>query len=124
MPRDNTSDEILETVKEVEALALGTSENYLQGIARPTKLIDKWRRHLGLPYFYGCGLPGRYYLAKNEAAFLPEIDLMPEAELLPEADLFPEAELLPEVELLRGSVNETDIELLPEIPDLSISTEA
>jgi len=106
VPRDNTSDEILETVKEVEALALGTSKIYLQGIAPSARLLDKWRRHLGLPYFYGCALPSRYYLEKNEADFLPEIDFLPDAGPL------------------RAAVHETAIELLPETPSRSISTEA
>lgn len=70
VPLDNSSDEILETVKEVEAMERGTTEAYLKGIAGSEELLETWRNQLGLPYFYGNALPSRYYLRKHQSHFL------------------------------------------------------
>lgn len=64
---DNSPDEILETVKEVEALAAGASPGYA---ASDDGLMEKWRDSLDLPHFYGAGLPSRYYLDKYRESFL------------------------------------------------------
>lgn len=64
VPLNNTADEILETVKEVEALALGRSDAYLASIPQSDEWLRQWRADLALPYFYGDALPGRYGLGK------------------------------------------------------------
>ena len=70
VPIDNSSDEILETVKEVEAMEQGASEPYLQGVPHAGELLETWQNRLGQPYFYGGGLPSRYYLHKHRSDFL------------------------------------------------------
>jgi putative glycosyltransferase (TIGR04372 family) len=65
---ENSSDEILETVKEVAALSTGGSYSTESGIS--TRLIDKWKANLSIPHFYGAALPSLYYLEKHEAGFL------------------------------------------------------
>jgi putative glycosyltransferase (TIGR04372 family) len=63
---DNAPDEILETVKEVEALANGD----LATTADDRALIDNWRACLPIVYQYGRSLPSLYVLRKFQAEFL------------------------------------------------------
>jgi putative glycosyltransferase (TIGR04372 family) len=65
---DNSPEEILETVKEVEALcdhrlAVATTDD--------RALIDAWRKCLPVPYHYGRSLPSIYFLRKFRGTFLP-----------------------------------------------------
>jgi hypothetical protein len=61
--RENSSDEILETVKEVEALANGSNNlDY--------DLLADWQKCLSIPHYYGNAKPSRYFLEKYHAAFL------------------------------------------------------
>jgi len=59
---ESSSDEILETVKEVELLTLG------KPVQSP--LIDSWRASLTLPGFFGASLPSSYFLEKHQREFL------------------------------------------------------
>jgi putative glycosyltransferase (TIGR04372 family) len=68
VPATNTSDEVLETVKEVELLADGSPSD--SGGQDATSLIEKWRVCLDLPHFYGNAQPSAYYLQKYEREFL------------------------------------------------------
>jgi putative glycosyltransferase (TIGR04372 family) len=70
--QESTSDEILETVKEVEALANGTPEAYVSTIASAGELVALWRLNLAFPHFYGDALPGLYTVAKH-ASFLKKM---------------------------------------------------
>ena len=63
---DNSPDEILETVKEVEAL----SNNRLTATDDDRALIDEWRQCLPVPHHYGCSLPSIYFLRKFRRSFL------------------------------------------------------
>jgi hypothetical protein len=63
---DNSPDEILETVREVDALAGGMP-------SADDRLIDVWRQSLGAPHAYGASLPSLHFLRKHAAAFLDEI---------------------------------------------------
>ncbi len=61
--RDNSSDEILETVKEIAALA--------DGLVPPEDdLLAAWRRCLHLPYSYGNARPSHYFLENRGPDFL------------------------------------------------------
>jgi hypothetical protein len=62
---DNSPDEILETVREVDALAAGSPG--AQGA-----IIERWRRHLAVPHAYGAALPSVHFLDKHGATFLAE----------------------------------------------------
>jgi putative glycosyltransferase (TIGR04372 family) len=68
----NSPDEVLETVREVERLVGGTSLASANAVADGADLLEKWRAKLGLPHFYGNGLPSLYYLKKYESAFLAD----------------------------------------------------
>ena len=61
--RDNSPDEILETVREVDALASGSP-------ARDDRLIKFWRHSLAVPHAYGAALPSLHFLRKHAATFL------------------------------------------------------
>lgn len=61
--RDNSPDEILETVREVDALAGG-----MPPLDDP--LIEVWRRSLRVNHAYGASLPSLHFLRKYAAAFL------------------------------------------------------
>jgi putative glycosyltransferase (TIGR04372 family) len=74
-PLNNTSDEILETVKEVEAMANGTSDKYLATVADAESLLETWKSQLGLSHFYGNALPSRYFLQKHRKTFLNGTDV-------------------------------------------------
>jgi hypothetical protein len=62
---DNSPDEILETVREVDALANGIRSSH-------DRLIEVWRGSLGAPHAYGASLPGLHFLRNHAAAFLGE----------------------------------------------------
>jgi putative glycosyltransferase (TIGR04372 family) len=63
--RDNSPDEILETVREVDALA--------GGMPRPSdRLIEAWRCSLGASHAYGGALPSLHFLRKHVSTFLGE----------------------------------------------------
>jgi putative glycosyltransferase (TIGR04372 family) len=68
-PENNTADEILETVKEVEALATGNSAEY-ESQYDAKALWSRWKGQLALPYYYGTGRPSLYYLKKYDGQFL------------------------------------------------------
>ncbi|CCD92688.1 conserved hypothetical protein [Bradyrhizobium sp. ORS 375] len=59
---DNSADEILETVKEVEELA--------RGQRHPSPLIERWCASLTNPGFYGASLPSRHFLDKHSPELL------------------------------------------------------
>ena len=63
----NSAEEVLEIVKEVEFLACPKSP---VADAKGAALLEKWRAALGLPHFYGGGLPSLHYLKKHESEFL------------------------------------------------------
>jgi len=69
-PIDNTSDEILETAKEVMALATGKVDDYAASVEAASDLISRWRESLGMPHFYGGAQISLYYLKKHQTSFL------------------------------------------------------
>jgi putative glycosyltransferase (TIGR04372 family) len=66
----NSADEVLQIVKEVELLACTTSPATTGTAAEDADLLERWRATLSLPHFYGGGLPSLYYLRKHEPEFL------------------------------------------------------
>ncbi len=70
---NNTEDEILEVVKEVDALSCQSSPFYLKNYPHANELIQRWGNSLSIPEFYGNGLPSLYYLAKYENIFLDQV---------------------------------------------------
>jgi putative glycosyltransferase (TIGR04372 family) len=71
--QENSPDEILETVKEVEEVAnvvAGADPAFPVPPADVDALIESWRRCLDLPHFYGNARPSRYYIRKYESEFL------------------------------------------------------
>jgi putative glycosyltransferase (TIGR04372 family) len=75
-PLNNSSDEILETVKEVHALATGRSSE-LEAQYATDQLLSQWRAQLSKPYYYGASRPSLYYLKKHAREFLagPQADI-------------------------------------------------
>jgi putative glycosyltransferase (TIGR04372 family) len=67
MPINNTSDEILETVKEVESLADRRPETYSAPVQDFKELVSRWRSCLSLPHYYGNALPSLYYMRKHRS---------------------------------------------------------
>jgi putative glycosyltransferase (TIGR04372 family) len=67
-PTDNTSDEILETVKEVMALATGTIDDYVAGVGAAGDLKSRWQENLSMPHYYGGAQMSLYYLKKHETS--------------------------------------------------------
>jgi putative glycosyltransferase (TIGR04372 family) len=67
---DNSTDEILEVVKEVESIADGRVDDYAMRFPDAAELIDQWKNSLGLPHFYGSAQPSLYFLNKRKAEFL------------------------------------------------------
>jgi putative glycosyltransferase (TIGR04372 family) len=61
---ESSTDEILETVKEVELIAQGRSVQ--------SPLIGRWRASLTMPGFFGASLPSSYFLEKYQSEFLVE----------------------------------------------------
>jgi putative glycosyltransferase (TIGR04372 family) len=75
-PIDNSSDEILETVKEVMALANGKTEDYVASVGAVADLYSRWQQSLSMPHFYGGAQISLYYLKKHEASLFsptPEV---------------------------------------------------
>ncbi|MBC7405720.1 MAG: TIGR04372 family glycosyltransferase [Cytophaga sp.] len=62
---ENSADEILETVK--ETLVLAETNHPTSNSA----LIQKWRRNLSYPGYYGASQPSEYFLSKYGSEFLP-----------------------------------------------------
>lgn len=60
--KENSSDEILETVKEVMHLSFESKNS--------SSLVEKWRTCLSINYFYGASLPSSYFLEKHQNSFL------------------------------------------------------
>jgi len=68
-PVNNTADEILETVREVDALASGHSAEF-ESEYETEALLSRWKDQLALPHHYGTSRPSLYYLKKYERDFL------------------------------------------------------
>ncbi|MGJ4892268.1 TIGR04372 family glycosyltransferase [Bradyrhizobium sp. HKCCYLRH3099] len=68
-PENNSSDEICHAVEEVLALAEGRSAEF-EARYDTAGLLDRWKRSLALPYFYGPSRPSLAFLAKHEKTFL------------------------------------------------------
>jgi putative glycosyltransferase (TIGR04372 family) len=68
-PENNSADEILEAVKEVEALSNGRSADF-ETDYDAAGLLSRWKRQLTLPHFYGTSRPSLWYLKKYEKEFL------------------------------------------------------
>jgi hypothetical protein len=66
---ENTPEEVLEVVKEVEALADDLHQGQNMACREPA-LIEKWRRCLEFEHFYGNARPGLHYLQSKEREFL------------------------------------------------------
>jgi putative glycosyltransferase (TIGR04372 family) len=79
IPQDNSPDEILETVKEVERLADRVDAHpagctHTQGDSDDADgVIERWRRCLGLPHFYGNARPSLYFLYRHQVQFLHDL---------------------------------------------------
>jgi putative glycosyltransferase (TIGR04372 family) len=72
-PTDNTPDEILETVKEVMALAMDQAGEDSTGI-EAAELYSRWRDKLSMPHFYGAARVSLYYLKKHRASLLADAE--------------------------------------------------
>jgi putative glycosyltransferase (TIGR04372 family) len=68
-PENNSPDEICETVKEIVALANGSSAEFEATYDAET-LRSRWREQFSPPHYYGTSLPSLYYLKKHEAELL------------------------------------------------------
>jgi putative glycosyltransferase (TIGR04372 family) len=64
---ENSPDEILETVREVYALATGVS-------AEPDPIIGVWRASLAVPHAYGAAQPSVHFLRKYADRFLVAVE--------------------------------------------------
>jgi putative glycosyltransferase (TIGR04372 family) len=73
---NNSSDEILEVVKEVEALAVERPQ--VSPPPSKSELISHWRSCLSMPHYYGSALPSLYYL-KKQPSFLETHQPLPKA---------------------------------------------
>jgi putative glycosyltransferase (TIGR04372 family) len=67
---ENTSDEILETVKEVMALATDKTDDYASAEAA-ADLYSQWQENLSMPHYYGGAKISLYYLKKHQASLFP-----------------------------------------------------
>jgi putative glycosyltransferase (TIGR04372 family) len=76
---DNTSDEILETVKEVMALATGKTDDYAARVGAADDLYSRWQESLSMPHFYGGAQISLYYLKKHHASLFPPMPEVGEA---------------------------------------------
>jgi putative glycosyltransferase (TIGR04372 family) len=72
MPVDNTSDEILETVKEVMALTTDAADAYAASVEGASDLRSRWQESLSMPYFYGGAQISLYYLRKYETSLFSD----------------------------------------------------
>lgn len=68
-PQTNSADEILGTVREVVAVAEGTSTEYEAGY-QAASLLARWRSDLSVPYYYGAGRISIDFLARYADEFL------------------------------------------------------
>jgi putative glycosyltransferase (TIGR04372 family) len=82
-PTDSTSDEVLETVKEVLALATGKNEDPAASIELANELTSQWQESLSMPHFYGNAQISLYYLNKHRASLLAPIHALGESHLPP-----------------------------------------
>jgi putative glycosyltransferase (TIGR04372 family) len=71
-PVDNTSDEILETVKEVMALDAETADAYAASFEGAEGLRSRWQESLSIPHFYGGAQISLYYLKKHETSLFSD----------------------------------------------------
>lgn len=72
---DNTSDEILETVKEIDSLAKGELSGYQKNYPEYNMLLARWQKCLDFPEFYGLAVPSLHYLKKHEQTYLADPQL-------------------------------------------------
>jgi putative glycosyltransferase (TIGR04372 family) len=68
-PVNNSADEILQAVREVDALASGRSAEF-EAEYDAEALWSRWKAQLTLPHYYGTSRPSLYYLKKYEKEFL------------------------------------------------------
>ncbi len=66
---DNSSDKILETVKEVDALVEERSEFY-EARYDAAELMSLWRQQLVVDHYYGAARPSLYCLDRHKSEFL------------------------------------------------------
>jgi putative glycosyltransferase (TIGR04372 family) len=76
---DNTADEILETVREVMALATGKPDDYAASVGAADDLYSRWQESLSMPHFYGGAQISLYYLKKHHASLFPPMPEVSEA---------------------------------------------
>ena len=79
VPTDNTSDEILETVKEVMANITGKADDYAAGVEGARDLHLRWQEGLSMPHYYGGARISVYYLKKHQRQLLPRTEKIEEA---------------------------------------------
>lgn len=65
-PIENSPEEILEVVKEVEAIAEGKSDSYLSAFPNYGRLIERWIYSLSVPYYYGNARPSAFWVTRNQ----------------------------------------------------------
>jgi hypothetical protein len=70
-PVTNSAGEILQTAKEVVALASGRSADF-ESQYDTAALLSRWRHELSLPYYYGTSRPSLDFLERYKDEFLPE----------------------------------------------------
>jgi len=63
---ENSSDEILETVKETFVLTESSESFFTDNI------LETWTKSLSFPEYYGCSQPSLYFLKKYGKEFLPD----------------------------------------------------
>jgi putative glycosyltransferase (TIGR04372 family) len=76
---DNTSDEILETVKEVMALTTGKNDDYTVSVGAADDLYSRWQENLSMPHYYGGAQISLYYLKKHQASLFAPMREVSEA---------------------------------------------
>jgi putative glycosyltransferase (TIGR04372 family) len=76
-PENNTPDEISGTVREVVALANGSSAEF-EADYDAEALRSRWKSQFSPPYYYGTSTPGLYYLKKHETELLGSDRTVPE----------------------------------------------
>lgn len=72
---NNTSDEILEIVKEVDSFAID-DPLYLKNYSQADHLFRQWQNSLPFVEYYGSALPSIYYLLKHEKSFLDPVSIV------------------------------------------------
>lgn len=68
-PQNNSTEEILHTVKEVVELASGRAAEFEAGYDAEA-LLSRWQSQLSLPYYYGTSRPSLDFLARHRDEFL------------------------------------------------------